>query len=130
MILGIGTDIVEIKHFRVVLKKNPAVLKRVFTKKERTIGEKLSVLKKNAYYAKRFAAKEAVAKACGTGIGNIISWQDIEISNLASGMPVATLSENATALLKKKLKVKKLHLFLSLSDEKGYATAFAVLEEN
>ncbi len=130
MILGIGTDIVEIKHFQAIFKKNPAVLKRIFTKKERMVGEKLSVLKRSAYYAKRFAAKEAIAKACGTGIGNIISWQDIEISNLASGMPVATLSESTTTLLKKKLKVKKLHLFLSLSDEKGYATAFAVLEKN
>ena len=108
MILGIGMDIVEIKHFQAVLKKNPAVLKRIFTKKEREISERLSALKKSAYYAKRFAAKEAISKACGTGIGNVISWQDIEISNLASGMPIATLSKKATSLLKKKLKAKKI----------------------
>ena len=127
MILGIGVDIVEIKHFRSVLKKTPAVLKRVFTKKEISIGEKLSGAKRYEYYAKRFAAKEAISKACGTGIGNALSWQDIEISNLLSGKPVATLSQKATKQLKKSFKVRKFQLLLSLSDEKSYATAFAIL---
>ena len=129
MILGIGTDIIEIKRFQSILKKTPSVLNRIFTKTEIKIGEKLSASKRHAYYAKRFAAKEAVSKACGTGIGNVISWKDIEISNLKSGEPVATLSQSAIISLKKKFKAKNLSLFLSLSDEKDYATAFAVLEK-
>lgn len=129
MILGIGTDIIEIKRFQSIFKKTPSVLNRIFTKTEIKIGKKLSASKRHAYYAKRFAAKEAVSKACGTGIGNVISWKDIEISNLKSGEPVATLSPNTIISLKKKFKAKNLSLFLSLSDEKDYATAFAVLEK-
>lgn len=130
MILGIGTDIVEIKHFQVVLKKTPAILKRVFTAKEIKVGEKLIGAKRNAYYAKRFAAKEAISKACRTGIGEKLSWQDIEISNLVGGAPVANLSPKATLFLKQEFGAKKTRLFLSLSDEKNYVTAFAVLEKN
>lgn len=130
MILGIGTDIVKMKRFHEVMEKTPSILKRVFTPNEIMIAGKLTNVKRYTYYAKRFAAKEAVSKACGTGIGKVISWQDIEISNLESGCPVATLSQNSTALLKKNFKAKRLHLFLSLSDEKDYTVAFAVLEKN
>ena len=130
MILGIGADIVEIKRIQNVLKKTPAFLKRVFTPKEIAIGKKLSETKKYAYYAKRFAAKEAISKACGTGIGKKISWQDIEITNDLSGAPKANLSTDGASLLQKKFKAKNIRLFLSLSDEKNVAIALAILEKN
>ena len=128
MILGIGADIVEIKHFNSVLKKTPAVVQRVFTPKERQIADKLSVSRKSAYYAKRFAAKEAVSKACGTGIGDKINWQDFEILNNMEGMPLATISSETLSFLQKKFKTKKIQIQLSLSDEKEYVLAFAVLQ--
>ena len=128
MILGIGADIVEIKHFNSVVKKTPAVVQRVFTPKERQIADKLSVSRKSAYYAKRFAAKEAVSKACGTGIGDKINWQDFEILNNMEGMPLATISSETLSFLQKKFKTKKIQIQLSLSDEKEYVLAFAVLQ--
>ena len=128
MILGIGTDILEIEHFKRVLQKEPALLERVFTPFEIKKGNRLSPPKKVAYFAKRFAAKEAVSKACGTGIGERISWQDIKISNTEVGQPVASLSKKALTSLKKHFKTKNIRLFISLSDEKNSALAFAVLE--
>lgn len=128
MILGVGTDIVDITHFKKALQQMPSLLKRVFTKAEQQIGKQIPPTKRIYYYAKRFAAKEAISKACGTGIGGKISWLDIKISNTAEGQPVATLSLKASAYLKKHYNVKNIRLFLSLSDEKNTALAFALLE--
>jgi len=127
MILGIGTDIVEIKHFKSVLKKTPRVIQRVFTEEEKKAANKLSGARKTAYYAKRYAAKEALSKACGCGIGSSVGWQDLEILNNEEGAPVAHFSPKASRFLQKKYKVKKIEVFISLSDEKELALAFAVL---
>ena len=129
MILGIGTDIVEIKHFKSSWKKAPALLKRVFTKNELKKADALSPQKRLSFYAKRFAGKEAVTKACGTGIGKDISWQDVEILNDTQGAPVVKLSLKAQKFLQKKFKVKKVETRISLSDEKKYVVAFALLQK-
>ena len=129
MILGIGTDIVEIKHFKNVLKKTPKCVQRIFTEKERKAADLLSGDRKTAYYAKRYAAKEALSKACGTGIGVHIGWLDLEILNNKEGAPVANLSPRAVRFLKKKYQVKTVKSFISLSDEKDSVIAFAILEK-
>ena len=127
MILGVGTDIVEIAHFKKVWKKTPTILERLFTPNE--LARSLSLAKKEAYYAKRFAAKEALSKAFGTGICSEIGWQDIEISNDKKGTPVVALSPKACRFLQKKFKIKKPHIYLSLTDEKKYAMAFSVFTD-
>ena len=128
MILGIGADILEISRLDKAIKVSPTLLPRLFTEKEILRAQKLSVSKRNAYYAKRFAAKEAFSKACGTGIGADISWQDIEILNDKNGKPVSKISPKALRFLQKKFKTtKKVSCFLSLSDEKKYALAFIIL---
>ena len=129
MILGIGTDIVEIKHFKSILKKTPSVIQRVFTKEERNVANQLATSRRMAYYAKRYAAKEALSKACGTGIGTAVGWQDLEILNNEEGAPIVNLSSKAVQFLKKKYQAKKIKLFISLSDEKEVVIAFAVLSK-
>ena len=128
MILGIGTDILEINHFKQTIRKTPVILQRIFTKNELEIAKKItSQQKKLTYFAKRFAAKEAVSKACGTGITVNISWKDIEITNTPEGMPVVKMSTKTKNFLQKKYKNKNLKILLSLSDEKSNAIAFAIL---
>ncbi len=127
MILGIGADVIEIKRLKEAFKKSPKMVERLFTFDERKRAQKLSPPKKITFYAKRFAGKEAISKACGTGIGGNISWLDLEILNNQQGAPVVTLSENAVKFLKKKFKAKNIRVFISLSDEKDFALAFCVL---
>jgi len=129
MILGVGTDIVEIKRLKQAFQKSPKMVERVFTPNEIKNAQKLSAQKKLAYYTKRFAGKEALSKAVGTGIGKDISWQDLEILNDEKGAPVATFSPKGMKFLQKKFKTKKVSIFISLSDEKDFAIAFCVLEK-
>ena len=91
-IYGLGTDIVNIKRIDNSLKKYGLVFKnKIFSKKEISYCEK----KKNpsAFYAKRFAAKEAFSKAIGTGIRKGLSLKDIEISNNLYGKPTIVLKK-------------------------------------
>lgn len=127
MILGVGTDILNIQHFEKAFKKTPTLIQRVFTKNEQKSAPANKV-KKTAYYAKRFSAKEAFSKACGTGIGKDIRWQDIEIRNDAQGAPFILLSKKATDFICQKFKVKKFKMHLSLSDDKE-ALAFVIIEK-
>lgn len=127
MILGIGADIIDFKRFKSATKKAPTLIQRVFTEKERSAACKLSEKRKLAYYVKRYAGKEALSKACGTGIGKDIGWQDLEILNDKKGKPVVKLSEKALKFLHKKFKTKKITPFISLSDEQEIALAFTIL---
>jgi len=118
MIIGLGTDIVEISRIKKAIERTPTFLSKVYTKKE---IEYISS-KKNPYpsYAGRFAAKEAISKAFGTGVREF-GLLDIEILNDEFGKPEVYLSEK----LKNKYKGK---LNLSISHSKEYATATAILE--
>ena len=80
---------------------------------------------KASYLAKRFAAKEAFAKALGTGIHAPASWHGVWVRNLPSGKPVLDFSEELKSLLAKR---KILHSHVSLSDERGVAFATVILE--
>jgi len=125
-IFGIGTDIVNIKRIEKIIKKNGDSFKnKFFSKKEINYCEK----KKNpsSFYAKRFAAKEAVTKAMGTGIGKGISLKNIEVINNINGKPDIILKGNVDAFLKKQIKRKKYDIYLSLSDDKPFALATVVI---
>jgi len=125
-IFGIGTDIVNIKRMDNSLKKHGFNFKnKIFSKNEILYCEK----KKNpsAFYAKRFAAKEAFSKALGTGIRRGISLKNIEVSNNVYGKPSIHLKGNLSNYLKKKIKSKKYDIHLSLSDDKPWAQATVII---
>lgn len=122
-VVGIGTDILEISRLQKMeeVPLNKLAL-RVLTAIE---YEKYKSLKfPLPYLAKRWAGKEALAKAIGTGIANGVTFQQICISSQTSGKPELILSGQALALAKQ-LGAKSWHI--SLSDEKEYAVAFVVL---
>ena len=128
-ILGIGTDIVNIKRLHKTLKrKNSNFKKRIFSPVEIDYCEK----KKNPsfYYAKRFAAKEALSKALGTGIRKGINFKDILISNDKLGKPSIKLSGSTAAFLRKKIKKNKYSIYLSLSDDEPWAQATVIISYN
>ena len=125
-IFGIGTDIVNIKRIDHSLKKNGSIFKnKIFSKKEISYCEK----KKNssAFYAKRFAAKEAFSKALGTGIRKGVNLKNIEITNNAYGKPSILLKGSLANYLKKKVENKKYAIYLSLSDDKPWAQATVII---
>ena len=128
-IFGIGTDIVNIRRIEQSLKKNKFSFKnKIFSKKEISYCEK----RKNsgAFYAKRFAAKEAFSKALGTGIRKGVNLKNIEITNNVHGKPSISLKGNLANYLKKKIKCKKYDIHLSLSDDKPWAQATVIISYN
>ncbi|MBA4544131.1 MULTISPECIES: holo-ACP synthase [Thermoactinomyces] len=123
MIRGIGTDLVELERIEEIGVHRLA--RRILTERERTLkpeqpGRELE------YIAGRFAAKEAVAKALGTGIGGNCSFLDIEILNDHKGKPCVFLSESAFAAI---FADKEIAVHLSISHSRQYAMAMAVIEE-
>ena len=125
-IFGIGTDIVNIKRMEKSIKKNGNNFKnKIFSKNEILYCEK----KKNPspFYAKRFAAKEAVSKALGTGIRKGIDFKNIEVTNNSFGKPSIKLKGSTEAFLKKKIKAKKYSIYLSLSDDTPWAQATVII---
>ena len=128
-IFGIGTDIINIKRIEKLLKRNNSDFKtKIFSKKEIVYCEK----NKNPFpfYAKRFAAKEALSKALGTGIRKGISFKNIEIFNDNFGKPSILLKGATASFLKKKIKTKKYSIHLSLSDDKPWAQATVIISYN
>ncbi|MBB1269844.1 holo-ACP synthase [Shewanella sp. SR44-3] len=123
-IIGIGTDIVEIERIREQqLRLGDKLAKRVLTLDELAIYSGVKMPER--YLAKRFAAKEAAAKALGTGIGRGVSFQHIHISNDENGAPLVSFTDGA-ALRLAQLGGTKGHI--SIADEKHYATATVILE--
>ncbi len=125
-IIGNGVDIIKNRRINSSLKIK-GFLNRIFTKKEIDQGKKLK--NKINFYAKRFAAKEAFVKAIGTGFRSDINFIDIEINNRKNGKPYISLSKKLKNFLKKKFKIKKYKVHLSLSDEKDYSIAFVVIDK-
>lgn len=122
-VVGIGTDILEISRLQnmkaQVLEKFAL---RVLTTSEHDKYQSMKF--PLPYLAKRWAGKEALAKAVGTGIANGVTFQQISINTMASGKPELVLSGQAL-ILALQLGAKSWHI--SLSDEKEYAVAFVVL---
>tara|TARA_A100000164_G_C21903971_1_gene771993 strand:+ start:212 stop:598 length:387 start_codon:yes stop_codon:yes gene_type:complete len=124
-ILGIGIDIIKNARIKSLIN-NKNFIKRTFGKNEiKSLNNKFN---STSYLAKRFAAKEAFAKSLGTGFRNKLNFKDIEILNDKFGKPYYFESKKITNLIKKKFKVNKFNLFLSISDEKDYSVAFTILQ--
>lgn len=129
MIIGIGTDIVDIPKIEKIYNRYGArFLNRLFTKAEQDYCNSSKPLM-IARYAKRFAAKEACLKAVGTGRRDKISWHDIEVTNDDLGKPSINLTGRSLELINLKLAdglEPKIHI--SLSDSEKIAQAFVIIE--
>ena len=124
-ILGIGVDIIENKRIKKSIK-NHKFKDRIYSSKE----QKLSSLSRNkvGYFSKRFAAKEAFAKALGTGFRNNLNFKDIEVINDKFGKPYYEKNKKIKKIIQKNFKIKNFNCFLSISDEKDYSTAFTIIQ--
>jgi holo-[acyl-carrier protein] synthase len=118
MIIGIGTDICERNRIKATFE----FAKRILSEKELRIYNIKS--NQHGYLSNRFAAKEAISKAFGVGIGATLSFKDISVLNNDMGAPYVEISETA---------LKKLpefsNIYISISDEQEYAVAFVVVEK-
>ena len=124
-IMGIGVDIVKNKRISSSIK-NKNFINRTFGKNEILISKKID--NKTSYFSKRFAAKEALSKALGTGFRDGLNFKDIEVVNDKLGKPYYIISSKIKNLIKKKKKIKNFNLFLSISDEKEYSIAFTIIQ--
>lgn len=125
-VAGLGVDIIEIDRMRTILQRTPRFRERVFTEGERAYCD--AKARPEIHYALRFAAKEAVLKALGTGF-NGVRVTDVEVENDQYGKPRARLHGNAAELARKQ-GVIEMHLSLSYTHSVGVANAVAVTEEN
>ena len=124
--IGIGVDIVDNKRIKSLIK-NKNFITRTFSKQEILISKK--ILNKSDFFSKRFAAKESFAKALGTGFRYELNFKDIEIVNDKLGKPYYLINTKIKNLIKRKKKIKKFDLFLSISDEKDYSIAFTIIQK-
>ena len=124
-ILGIGVDIIQNNRIKNSIK-NHKFRDRIYSINEL----KLSTSSKNkiGYFSKRFAAKEAFAKALGIGIRNNLNFKDIEIINDKLGKPYFVKNKKISKMIQKNFNVKNFDCFLSISDEKNYSTAFTIIQ--
>jgi holo-[acyl-carrier protein] synthase len=127
MILGIGSDITDVRRVeKVIARHGERFIARIFTEKERARAER----KKNRVetYAKRFAAKEACAKALGTGMRGGVWWRDMGVVNLPSGRPTMQLTGGALARLQAMTPHGyEARIDLTISDEGPMAQALVVI---
>ncbi len=121
MILGIGTDIINIGRIsRLLLHYQERFVKKILSTKEIKIFGEIDNSLKPRYLAKRFAAKEAFTKALGLGIGRPIGFNDIEVLNDSAGKPFLNLLNYQSI-------IKDYIIHISLSDDSEYGVAFVVI---
>jgi holo-[acyl-carrier protein] synthase len=127
MILGIGSDMVDIRRIeQVIARHGERFLNRVFTSIERARAQRRA--NASATYAKRFAAKEACAKALGTGIRKGVFWRDMGVVNLASGRPTMKLTGGALEHLQAMTPPgTEARIDVTITDEGPMAQAFVVI---
>ncbi len=128
MILGIGSDLTDIRRIQNSLDRfGTRFTERLFTEVEKTRSERKN--DRAASYAKRFAAKEACAKALGTGMRRGVFWRDMGVVNLRSGAPTMALTGGAAERLREMTPPgMKAVIHLSLTDDIPYAQAFVIIE--
>ena len=128
MILGIGSDLCDIRRIEKTLARHPErFTQRVFTEIERARAERKA--NPAATYAKRFAAKEACAKALGTGMNRGVFWRDMGVVNQRSGQPTMVLTGGAAERLASLTPPgHKAIIHLTITDDHPYAQAFVVIE--
>ena len=128
MIFGLGTDIIDIRRIeKTIIRFGSKFKKRCFLINEIKKSEKR--LKQINFFAKRYAAKEACAKALGTGLAQGVFWKDIEVFNDSNGKPFIKLHNKALDILNKNFNFS-CKIELSLSDEKNYSIANVMIFKN
>lgn len=115
MIKGIGIDIIELSRVQEIINRQPKFVERILCPGEIKIFESLTAARKTEFLAGRFAAKEAYSKANGTGIGKLLSFQDIEIAADTMGKPFILRPEG--------------YSHVSISHSRDYAIAQVIIEE-
>jgi len=130
MIIGIGSDIVDIKRIEKIINKfGKRFINRCFSRVEILKSEQR--FNKVASYAKRFAAKEAFSKAIGTGFSQGVFWKDISVENNELGKPILKLKGNAKKILKQLVpKNKKPIVNITITDENHIAYAMVIVSFN
>lgn len=123
-VAGLGTDIIQIDRLASQLQKSDRLATRILTENEKQQYDEHKF--PTRFLAKRFAAKEAAVKALGTGIGNGISWQQIEVRNQPGGQPYLIFTGHFAHLCEQRGINTS---FVSISDEQDYAVATVLLEQ-
>jgi holo-[acyl-carrier protein] synthase len=128
MIIGIGNDLIDITRVEKALERHgERFIQRVFTPVE--IGKSERRRMRSASYAKRFAAKEACAKALGTGMSAGVFWRDMGVVNLPSGKPTMALTGGAAKRLQSLLPPgHKAVIHVTITDEFPLAQAYVIIE--
>ncbi|MCO4319818.1 holo-ACP synthase [Phyllobacterium sp. 21LDTY02-6] len=128
MIIGIGSDLIDIRRIEKTLERHgQRFIDRVYTPVEQAKSERRK--QRAASYAKRFAAKEACAKALGTGLSQGVFWRDMGVVNLPSGAPTMRLENGAARRLEKIVPpghTPRIHL--TITDDFPLAQAFVIIE--
>ncbi|GGA93164.1 holo-[acyl-carrier-protein] synthase [Brucella endophytica] len=128
MIIGIGSDLIDIRRVEKTLERHgERFTHRIFTQVEQAKSDARA--QRAASYAKRFAAKEACAKALGTGMSDGVFWRDMGVVNLPSGKPTMKLTNGAAARLARILPpghIAAIHL--TITDDFPLAQAFVIIE--
>lgn len=129
MILGVGTDLCDIRRIEQTLARFEArFVERIYTDEERAKADKRTGQGRASRYAMFFAAKEATAKALGTGFRENVFWKDLAVSNLPSGQPIMTLSNGALDRLQSLTPAGYDHkIDISLTDEYPLAHAMVII---
>jgi holo-[acyl-carrier protein] synthase len=127
MIIGVGSDLVDVRRIeRTIERHGERFLARIFTATERAKADRRT--RRAETYAKRFAAKEACAKALGTGLRAGVFWRDMGVVNLPSGRPTMTLTGGALARLNAITPVGfKARIDVTVTDEGPIAQAVVVI---
>ena len=124
--LGIGIDIIKNSRIKKSIN-NKKFVNRIYSSKE--IYESKNKKNKVSFFSKRFAAKEALSKALGTGFRNSLNFKDITVINNKNGKPFFKINNKLNLLIKKKFKILQFNTFLSISDEKNYSIAYVIIEK-
>jgi holo-[acyl-carrier protein] synthase len=128
MIVGVGSDLIDIRRIEKTLERHgKRFIDRVYTPIEQAKSERRQ--QKAASYAKRFAAKEACAKALGTGLAQGVFWRDMGVVNLPSGAPTMKLTNGAADRLAKIIPsgfAARIHV--TITDDFPLAQAFVIIE--
>ncbi|MGI6244283.1 MAG: holo-ACP synthase [Pseudochelatococcus sp.] len=128
MIIGIGSDLCDINRITRTLERfGERFTHRIFTEGERARSERRAA--RAPSYARRFAAKEACAKALGTGMARGVFWRDMEVVNLPGGKPTMRLTGGAAARLAALMPAgHRAVVHVSLTDDPPLAQAFVIIE--
>ena len=128
MIIGIGSDLIDIRRIEKTLERHGSrFIDRIYTDVEKAKSERRA--QRAASYAKRFAAKEACAKALGTGLAEGVFWRDMGVVNLPSGAPTMALTGGAATRLADLVPAgHSPYIHVTITDDYPLAQAFVVIE--